>query len=1271
MSTSSAYRLSLSILLLGLFGLSLSLPRRLAAQDVASITGVVTDETGAVVAGVSVTLRNPQTGDTYKAVTNTSGSYTINQIKPGPGYKISFVHEGFKDAVVSGLYLNVDATRVQNAVLEVGATHETVEVSAAGQTVTLDKTDATVGNNFEVQFMQDLPVEDRSNPSALFVQQPGVTLDGAVTGARTDQDRVTIDGLDVNDMATGYFGAIVANAPVDSVQEFRGVAAGFLSGAAGGGGGQYELVTRSGTNTFHGAVVEYHRDTDLEANDWFNDNASPRVPTPPLIRNQFGGNFGGPILKNKLFFFFDYNGRRDTLSSLTEREVPLDSFRAGNVAYVNTSGNLGTLDSAAVKGLDPAHIGFNSALLSLFSSRYPHANDFSGATGDLINTAGFRFNAPFPLKENDFVQRVDFNLNDKHKLWGRGSFTRTNYDYAAVQFPGDPDTFPHTDQSYAWVAGHVWTINNRMVNQASYGEVFESLNWPVTYNPGGVTQFYNNGFGGNGTGGTILSGPYPSAVNQQGRTYPIPVIRDDFSWDKGKHSYRFGGTFKYISPAGYTKLDYNQPNLGLGGFITGLVPSMRPGDINPNYTSLYDQAFALALAPYSYVTSTFNYNAQGATLPQGTGSQRDYRYYETELYFGDTWKATPALTVSYGVRWVNYTVPYEVSGLESIQNFEFNDYFGDRIAQSAAGKSGNTAVPLISYSVGGKANHAPGYFSPQYLNFGPRLAFAYSVNPKTVFNWGGGIIFDQTVINAVQYQQSQFDYLFESSSTEDFGTPSDPVASLATQNPATGGMPRFTGMNSPPAPPVAPAIVKPFYPFANSGNCPGYPNGIPCGLVNGLAFNEIIDPHLKTPYSIQYTAGLQHEFPSGYILRATYVGRLGRRLLAQVDANQLIDFPYINTAGQTVQMMSSAFGNVTQQLRAGVNPYAVTPQPWYEHLIPAGYDTFLYNYFGLAGYGFPPFTNNTQIVSVLENTLAHRGDFADTTQALAALEAIAPNVGMGSQFSENTFYTNQGFSNYDGLLTTLHKNLGYGLQFDLNYTWSHSIDNVSLVANSSAINGYGFICDELRPRECRNNSDFDVTHYFNGDFIYDLPFGKGKALAGSAPRWLDEIIGHWEVSGLPSWHSGNSYFAGANAFVAGYANNAPAILTGPISDLHIHINGGHGQPLQGFADPAQALADYEGPIGFHIGARNNLRTPSYFDMDMGLGKAFPLSTERIALKFRADAFNVFNHPNFSSPCTDITQVSCVWGTIGSTVGTGINNNADAARVLQVSLRLEF
>jgi len=205
-----------------------------------------------------------------------------------------------------------------------------------------------------------------------------------------------------------------------------------------------------------------------------------------------------------------------------------------------------------------------------------------------------------------------------------------------------------------------------------------------------------------------------------------------------------------------------------------------------------------------------------------------------------------------------------------------------------------------------------------------------------------------------------------------------------------------------------------------------------------------------------------------------------------------------------------------------------------------------------------------------------------------------------------------------------------------------------------------------RPRECRANSDFDAANYLNGNFIYELPFGRGKSIAATAPYWVNEAIGGWELSGLPSWRTGNAYNTASNAFVAGFANNAPATLISPADRgfLKTKINGGQGQPLFAYANPNTALAGLTGPTGFDIGSRNNLRGPGYFDLDLGLGKTFPIYQERVNLKFRCDAFNALNHPNFALPNTDITEASGVpFGEIGSMNGS--------ARVLQGSLRLEF
>jgi len=811
-----------NLLMHGLLILSLvffALPSH--AQDLASITGVVTDSSGAVIPGVGVLLANDATNASYKTVTNSVGSYSITNVAPGPGYKATFSAANFKTVVITGIYLSVSSTRTQNAALTVGPTSQTVEVSAASENVTLNTTDATVGNNFQVQELNDLPVEDRGNPSALFYQQPGVTLDGAVMGSRSDQSNVTLDGLDVNKNATGQFGVIVGNAPVDSVQEFRGVTGNPLSSAGQGGGGQFALVTRSGSNRFHGNINEYHRDTALEANDWFNNNAG--IARPPLVRNQYGGNIGGPIRRNKAFFFFDYDGQHDAKSSLVDQTVPLGGiagqsgcagsagYRQGYVCYVNSSGATVSLNPSQVAALDPQAIGWNSTELKFFQGRYPLANDLTGDVGDLVNTAGYRFNAPTPVTIDNFVQRVDINLNDKMKIFARGTFTRRNDIFSPIEFPGDPQTHLSYDRSYAWVVGHTWIITQNTLNQAEFGETYEDLATPIAYNPQGNNQFAYAG----------LSGPYAAGNGSQARTYPIPIVRDDFSWQKGRHTLALGGSFKWINPNEFLANNFNFEYVGVtaGTYFSALAPSLRPSDINTSQyaASIYDNAFSTALGAFADNAAFFNYNSHGNVLPTGGGINMNFRYYEAELYFGDTFKLTPHLTISYGVRYENYTPPYETHGEQAfpqlnsngtVTPFSFDAYWADRIKQSAAGLSTNTAVPFLQYVLGGSANHAPGFYNPQNKLFAPRLAFAWNpgFDSKSVISGGAAIVYDHRIVNALQYVQTQESYLFSSQRINPFGIYGDPYDSLATSNTSLGGLPRFTGLASPPTPPAAPLI---------------------------------------------------------------------------------------------------------------------------------------------------------------------------------------------------------------------------------------------------------------------------------------------------------------------------------------------------------------------------------------------------------------------------------------------------------------------------------
>ena len=1255
--------------------LFVSSPDLLKAQDTSSMTGVVTDASGALIPNATVVLSNPHTAVSFTQTTDNKGSFRFTNIPPGQGYQATFTHEGFATTQIKDIALQVGTPRTQDATLQAGAA-QTVEVSATGALETINTTNASVGNNISPQTLNELPVQVRDSPSALFTLQPGVTSGdatnltgsrtGSVTGSRVDQNQVTVDGLDVNDMATGQAFSIVGNAPVDAMQEFKGTVSGFTTDSGPGGGGQFNLVTRSGTNRFHGALFAYNRNAALVANSWFGNNSG--IAKPNYIRNQFGALIGGPMLpRDKAFFFFSFYDSRITQSALVNRTVPLDNFRNGNIGYVlnqpgcgrtsrqnNQPQCIGFYTPAQVAALDPAHIGENAPIFALINSRYPHVNNAAGG-GDGVNTGFFTFTTPEPDNETNYTGRIDFNLTSKHRLFADTTLNHRDAIQSAPEFPQDGVVAPFHDRSYRWAVGDNWAIGSNMANLLSFGFIVSDLDFPITnLNPNGPNLLRFNG------GVTsFMSNAWLSAINAQGRRIPIWQLADNFQWLKSSHSLQFGGFFKFIPSASHTILDYNQAAIGLGGQTTGLNSSLRPstilgtsGTVNNNW----DTAFAAALGRIGQIDQQFNYSASGTALPLATGSQRNYRYYQTMLYAGDTWKVTPSLTLNYGVNWQYYSVPYEIHGLQSVADivptsgspvpFTFDRYFAARVQQSNSGTTGATAVPLIQYVLGGKANNGPPLYSSQWNNFAPRFAFAYSPSwdRSSVFNGGIGIVYDRTIINAVQYQQDQHSYLFQQSITQANGVSTNPRASLQN-DPRLGANATYTAPSAPPSP------TRPFLPFANVANCTALGLAPPCGLQNGNAFNTMIDSHFRTPYNMIVNFGFQHDFNSGFVMRLAYAGRFGRRLLGQADANQIVEFKDPKSG----ELLSTAFANMTNQVRAcNLNCTANLPaQAWMENVVAPG--------IGQAN-GYP---NNTSFLADVVPSLVYNGDFADFMQAVSGLTDY--NVAMAAQFSQNTVYTNKGFSGYNGLLATLSKNLSHGLTFQANYTFAHSIDNVSLVANSGASAGYGFVCDVLHPRLCRGSSDFDATQLFNGWFTYALPFGHGRGMASNMPRWADEIVGGWNVSSIFTRHTGYAWSTVSNAFVPGYSNDAQAFFNGVSGDVRATVNKNSSGTVSLFRNGNATASEFSGPVGFAIGPRNNLRGPGYFVMDSGLDKTFDISRDHnINLKFRADFFNVLNHASFATPVppagnTDFTNST--FGVLTTTTST--------ARIGQLALRLEF
>jgi hypothetical protein len=1253
------------------------------AQDSSTVVGTVTDSSGAVIPGTVVLLTNPASNVSLKQTTDKQGGYRFTSVPAHEGYTITFTHSGFATRKVENFPVEVATPRTQDVKLVAGNT-DTVEVSI-GNSITLNTTDASIGNNVDVEQLNELPVQDRtSGVTTLFSLQAGVDFNsGSVTGARIDQTEVTLDGIDVNDIASGATFAIISTAPIDSVQEFGGTVAGLVPAIGTGSGGQFQLVTKSGTNHWHGNINEYHRDTTTVANSWFNNLDT--VKRTPLIRNQFGGNVGGPILRDKLFFFFELNDSRIIQSSTGETIVPLANLYGANptLNYINNTTNpatgqqcdstarlttaptcISSLNAAAVQALDPANLGFNSSVLTFLNARYqPHAVNDTGA-GDGVNTGGYRFTVPTPDIDTTYIAKVDYNLTPKQHVFARATINRRNATSSLPIFDTDPISHPFIDRSYGYVVSHIWTIGNNKVNQFYYGDNISKLSFPNAYNPTGANEYSFSGLGG----------PYTGTDGQK-RRVPIPEVRDDFNWQIGTHSITFGGLFKFIKTNSNLINNFNFAGVGLTGPVigNGLDAAVRPTNISgdSNAQLEYDNLFTSVLGTIGTISSNYNYAVGGAALAQGGGGPRAYRYFQTEAYAGDTWKITPKLSVSYGVRYQLYTVPYEAHGQESIEQTNSTDhnhttldaYVKARLAQQNAGNTTNAGLPIYSVILGGKANNAQPLYNPSYKDFAPRFGFAYHAAPRTVINGSAGLVYDRTVINAINFLQDQISYLFSNTQVNNFGG-ATVDGSLASTNAATGGIPRISGtiasttaaFNTSLIPAPA-ALAVPYTPYLDDAN--GSLNGTPNTLY-GLASGEtnfIISPNLKDPYSIAFNAGIEQQFNDHLLLKLSYAGRLGRRLLADADGGQVIDVP--DYTGKSTQTMAQAFAAITTEARAG---QTLTPQPWFEDVLG----------------NFKSRGSKTALAAAMAGNKIIRGDISDALQAMAYYSVNAgytnflpTNIGIPSQFGSNTFLTNQGNSNYNALLLTLEKSTSYGLKFDFNYTWSHSIDNTSLSANGNALfSNSGFICDVLHPRACRGNSDFDVTQIITSDFVYALPFGRKRQYMNHAPLWAEELAGGWSVSGLPTWRTGLAVTPYSSAYLASFDNLDPAIyIGGNKGDLKMHVNTDHSSNIvYGFAGGAagatKVFNEFRGPVGLEYGNRNLLRGPGYFNLDMGLAKRFPIIPSKdLNLIFRADAFNILNHPSFGTPGVNIVNNASAFGQIGGT--------ASSARVGQFSARVEF
>src|SRR5207253_1184087 len=409
-----------------------------AQSATTSLRGTVTDPQNAAVVGAQVTLSDPATSFTRTGKTDATGQYQFLQIPPGT-YNVTVTAPGFGKTTEQAVRLVVSTPSTLNVTLKVQAA-TTVEVS--GEVAFINTQDATIGNAITAARIQALPFEGR-DPAGILSLQPGVVFvgkevdqnfdsrTGSVSGARSDQTNITLDGIDNNNQTQGTAFEGALRATLDSLQEFRVTTSNSNAEAGRSSGAQVNLVTKSGTNNFHGTLYEYHRPTFTTANNWFNKRAqiAAGLENRPgkLLRNTFGGTVGGPIIKDRVFFFGAYEGQRRAESNQITRVVPSEFLRQGIVRYVNDSGGITSLQPSDLAAMDPncsangtcpLGPGPNPAVLAIWQ-QYPMPN--TDSVGDGLNFRGLTFSGPTPGKLDTYIAKFDFNItrNSNHRAFVR------------------------------------------------------------------------------------------------------------------------------------------------------------------------------------------------------------------------------------------------------------------------------------------------------------------------------------------------------------------------------------------------------------------------------------------------------------------------------------------------------------------------------------------------------------------------------------------------------------------------------------------------------------------------------------------------------------------------------------------------------------------------------------------------------------------------------------------------------------------------------------
>lgn len=1288
-----------------LFFAGLVSPNHSLAQTATAgiVVGTVFDQSGAAVPNASVQLLNVGTNAALSATSNNAGEFTFANVPPGT-YKVTVTATGFRTTTVENLTVDVNKSANVPVHLEVGGQSQVVEVTAAA-TAQLQTQDAQIGNVMSTENILRLPTLQR-NATELMNLQPGVVASGAsgtsglnmrVSGALDDQNTVTLDGIDItqNLIATGTS----IPTPADSVEEFREDVANPTASFTRASGAQVALIGRRGSNQFHGALYEYLQNSDLNSNTW--DNNRVGQPKASIHDNRFGGRLGGPIQKDKTFFFANYEGRRFDSVFQTNRTVPTATLRQGIVEFQGPSGiEQFNLKTAAVCGTsgnapcDPRGIGLDPSVAAQFADM-PLPN--LPGVGDGLNTSGYFVNFPTPIKTDYGVMRLDHIFSDKLTL--NTSFTYYRIDQLAtgdVSILDGKASSAETSPERAIVptAQLTWQITPTWLNVARIGwvrdtmqanattptEAAGTLNIPGSQTAAGPIALLV----GSGVSSFIDS---PIDMDTQRARFQASWLQDRQLYDDvtkvwGKHQTQFGFQLNEL-PFTHARADKVLGSItslvaqidGDQTYLTSFTQADRPltcssavtaNCIPSSQLTNWDRYYASLLGLVDNVSVLAVRNSNLQPQPFGTFLRDVTNQWAPYFYAQDSWRIRPDLTLYYGLSYGWQTSPTEQHNLQTVM---INAATGQPITGAfmqqklQAALAGQIDNPTFGFATVG-ASHLSVY-NVDYGDVAPRIAAAWNPSvtsgifkflgdKKSVIRGGWGMVYDRG--NQVQSVEIPmlgigFDQNAIVAAPLCNATGAGGPGCNAAAGASNYGASSFrVGIDGTLPLPVATAVTSPVVP------APG---------AETLSFQ--VDPNAKTGRSYNIDFSYQRELPGGIIMEAAYIGRLSRDLEQSVNLNSA---PYMfkdNASGQT---FAQAYDAIANALRTG---QAAPVEPWFEDQFP-----------GLAAANkatsataYIVSKNTSNFVNGSVGNLFLNLDTYRRTLGLQAYDSDQAQV--------EVLRTYIGYANYNAGVITLTKRLSHGFMIMGNYTYSKALDD-----GLSNQNNAGVFSNSFYPGVQYGPSSYDRRHVVNILYQYDLPAGQGHWLHGNS--LVDHIIGGWYTSGIFSAYSGvplhvlegnnvwgggtsiigsNDYLIPTGALPATGVNSgvSSATCTNSIANTAVATSVS-GTGLDIFSNPAAAYCGFryiELSTDGRTGSGNPIYGLPFWNLDLRVGKTTNI-TEKMKLGYSADFFNIFNHQNFANPSLTYTSPS-TFGVITSTFTPA--NRTNAARWIEMGLRLDF